>query len=142
MGRLTIISETGFPHSACLFEYGESKSWMGFKPKIPKLPVFTGYVDKSDRSKSIKNFACFSVPDVVIEKALLSLESKYTDLLYIIVFGIDCNDFTLDTAKLCGLAVPTTKDIFPNHLVLRLAKLNTHILLDTSLSNYIKNSSV
>lgn len=135
MGYLTVISETGCPHSACMFEFHGKKLWGGFKPRIPKTPTFWGYVDTSDRTKYIKNFACFSVSDSIIQTVVIDLEGKYRNLWYTIAFGIDCMDFSVDAAKWCGLQVPNGINLFPDPFVKKLTRLNTHILLETSVAS-------
>jgi hypothetical protein len=124
MGNLTIISETGFPHAACLFEYAEVKTWCGFKPKIPKFPAFWGYVDRSNRAIYIKKSIRFEIPDRTLQEAIAILESKYTDHWYAIWFGIDCIDFAIEAAKLCELKVPEQKKLFPCDLIEDLKELN------------------
>ncbi len=124
MGNLTIISETGFPHAACLFEYAEVKIWCGFKPKIPKLPAFWGYVDHSDRAIYIKKSIRFEVPDRTLQEAIAILESKYTNHWYAIGLGIDCIDFAIEAARLCKLQVPERKKLLPCSLIHDLSKIN------------------
>ena len=124
MGNLTIISETGFPHAACLFEYAEVKTWCGFKPKIHKFPVFWGYVDRSNRAIYIKKSICFEVPDHTLQEAIAILEEKYTDRWFSICWGINCIDFAIEAAKLCKLQVPIQKKLFPCDLIHDLKQLN------------------
>ena len=124
MGYLTIISETGFPHAACLFEYAEVKTWCGFKPKIPKFPAFWGYVDRSDRAIYIKKSICFEIPDRTLQKAIAILEEKYTNRWFSIWLGINCIDFAIEAAQLCELRVPEKKKLFPCELIEDLKELN------------------
>jgi hypothetical protein len=124
MGYLTIISETGFPHSACLFEYAEIKTWCGFKPKIPKFPAFWGYVDRSNRQKYTKQSIRFEVSDRTLQEAIIKLEEKYSDRWFAIWLGTNCIDFAIDAAKLCKLQVPDKKKLFPCELIHDLQELN------------------
>jgi hypothetical protein len=133
LGYLTVISETGFPHSACLFEYGETIRWAGFKPRIPKLPAYWGYVDQSDRRIYIKKFAKFQVEDSAIITTLSTLEAKYTNLWYLVAIGTDCIDFTAEASQLCSLQIPSKLSIFPCNLVIDLAKLNDRLLVESYL---------
>jgi hypothetical protein len=125
MGCLTVISETGFPHAACLFEYAEIKTWCGFKPKIPKFPAFWGYVDRSDRAIYTKKSIRFEISDRILDEAIIQLEKKYTNLWYGIWFGIDCLDFAIEAAQLCELRVPAKKKLFPCDLIEDLRELNS-----------------
>ncbi|WP_434685827.1 hypothetical protein [Pseudanabaena minima] len=124
MGNLTIISETGFPHAACLFEYAEVKTWCGFKPKIPKFPAFWGYVDRSDRAIYTKKSIRFEIPDQTLQEAIAILEEKYTNRWFSIWWGINCIDFAIEAAKLCKLQVPIQKKLFPCDLIHDLKQLN------------------
>jgi hypothetical protein len=132
LGYLTVISETGFPHSACFFEYAEKQQWAGFKPRLPKAPAFWGYVDRSDRSIYIKKFAKFQVEDQVIIATLSALDTKYTNHWFTILVGTDCTDFTAEAAQRCNLEVPSKLSIFPCNLVIDLITLNNHLLVENS----------
>jgi hypothetical protein len=127
MGRLTIISEIGFPHAACLFEYEGVKIWCGFKPKFPKFPVFWGYVDHSNRAVYIKKSICFEMPDHILQQAIILLEEKYTNQWFSIIGGINCIDFAIEAAQLCELQVPVKKKLLPCDLIQDLQELNSLI---------------
>lgn len=133
MGYLTVISETGFPHSACLFEYEKLQQWVGFKPRLPKAPAFWGYVDRSDRSIYVKKFAKFQIEDQVIIATLSALDAKYTNHWFAILIGTDCTDFTAEAAQLCNLKIPSKLSIFPCNLVIDLINLNNRCLVESSI---------
>lgn len=141
MGNLTIISETGFPHAACLFEYAEIKIWCGFKPKIPKFPVFWGYVDHSDRAIYIKKSIRFEVPDRILQEAIAILEEKYTNRWFSICWGINCIDFAIEAARLCKLEVPARQKLLPCHLIDDLSKINNTSTRRPNWSYYSKKKS-
>jgi hypothetical protein len=91
---ISFFYQTGFPHADCLFEYVEFKTWCGFKPKIPRLPAFWGYVDRSDRAIYTKKSIRFEISDRTLEDAIIQLEKRYANLW----FGIDCLDFAIEAA--------------------------------------------
>jgi hypothetical protein len=50
MPHLTITSEIGMFHSACLFECtARPLQWYGFMPARPRSPISKGKVDHTDR---------------------------------------------------------------------------------------------
>jgi len=128
MGYFSIISETGFPHSACVFIIGNRPAeWRGFKPTISKTPYCRGYVDKSDRSDFIKNFVEFAIDDSVLENALHEITTSYENLDYRAVLGPDCINLSVDAARYCGLQTPPPPNLLPDNLVEALKRLNTGI---------------
>jgi len=127
MGYLTIISETGFPHSACLFEYNVKAEWYGFKPKVPKAPRGAGYVDDTDRSSYIKNSVRFAIADTKLAQVIAQLLSTYEGLTYC-VGKKDCVNFSVDAAQWCGLKTPKAPNLFPDNLVKNLAQLNANLV--------------
>ncbi|MBR8831722.1 MAG: hypothetical protein N5P05_002685 [Chroococcopsis gigantea SAG 12.99] len=130
MGFLVIISETGFPHSACLFIINGQRQWRGFKPKKLKMPVCEGYVDESDRTQFIDNanVVKFEVDDSVLNMTLETIRTTYNGLTYRVGIGPDCVNLAVDVAKLCGLKTPPPPNMSPNSLVENLKKLNSNWL--------------
>jgi len=124
MGFLVIISETGFPHSACLFITNGRQQWRGFKPRIPKVPYGPGYVDTSDRTKYIKNFVKFKINDSVLENALQKVTISYETRFYKVVLGPDCVNLSVDAASWCGLKTPPPPNLLPDILIEDLKILN------------------
>lgn len=129
MGYLTVISETGFPHSACRFEYNGKQEWYGFKPKLPKTPVCTGYVDRSDRSSYIKQSVKFKIADALLEEVIEKILDKYEGLTYRVGFGPDCINLSVDAAKWSGLQTPPPPNTIPGNLVSNLARLNKGLVI-------------
>lgn len=128
MGYLTVISETGFPHSACRFDYSGRSEWYGFKPKTPKTPVCRGYVDRSDRSPYIKHLATFEIADAVLEQVIQKILGKYEGLTYRVGRGPDCINLSMDAAQWSGLKTPPPPNLSPRNLVANLARLNPNLL--------------
>ncbi|MBP0027204.1 hypothetical protein [Roseofilum sp. Guam] len=128
MGYLTVISETGFPHSACLFEYNGKAEWYGFKPKVPKAPRGAGYVDRTDRSPHIKDSVKFAIADAKLAQVIAQLLTKYEGLTYSVGTGPDCVNFSVDAAQWCGLKTPPRPNLFPGNLVTNLARLNANLV--------------
>ncbi|MDJ1171320.1 hypothetical protein PMG71_17970 [Roseofilum sp. BLCC_M154] len=128
MGYLTVISETGFPHSVCLFEYHHQSEWYAFKPKIPKFPLCPGYIDRSNRTPYIKHLVKFEIPDSHLEQTIPQILSKYRKLTYCIGKGPDCVTLSVDVAQWCGLTLPQPPNLIPGHLVSNLAKLNPRLV--------------
>ncbi|MBD2302274.1 hypothetical protein [Nostoc sp. FACHB-190] len=129
MGYLTVISETGFPHSACLFEYWGERHWRGFKPKAHKTPFWAGYVDTSDRSSFIKNSVKFEIIDEILERVRQDIETKYNKQFYQAALGPDCINLSVDAASLCGLKTPPPPNVSPDNLVINLARLNSNLVI-------------
>ncbi|WP_185563269.1 hypothetical protein [Nostoc sp. 2RC] len=130
MGYLTVISETGFPHSACLFEYWGERHWRGFKPKIPKTPFGAGYVDISDRSGWIKHLVKFEIPDDILFRVRQDIEAKYKKQVYRVALGPDCINLSVDAASWCRLTTPPPPNIIPDNLVTNLAQMNPNLVIE------------
>lgn len=128
MGYLTVISETGFPHSVCWFEYNHKSEWYAFKPKIPKFPLCPGYIDRSDRTRYIKHLVKFEISDSDLEQTINQIFSKYQRLIYCIGKGPDCVTLSVDVAQWCGLTLPPPPNRIPGHLVSNLATLNPSLV--------------
>jgi len=120
MKTVRFISETGFPHSAFQVNGG---SWYGFKPIIPKVPICSGHIDHSDRSRYIDLQVTFHFEAGNTSEALHKVVTKYRDAVY---FGgvKDCVSFSADFAEALGLRIPPRPNFSPSHFVKNLARLN------------------
>src|SRR5262245_34366652 len=81
MGFLTVISETGFFHTAVLMEwesYPGEKYWYGFKPKKNKAPVWGGYIDETNRRPYVNHYIQFQIPDSKLDHAYFKMYEKYS----------------------------------------------------------------
>lgn len=127
MAHLVIISETGMFHSACLFDYSQTKrDWYGFHPRTHGRPVGAGEVDRTDRTCFINHYVRFEVSEVHLLEAERMIERKYGSATY--ALGVrDCVSLSADVAYECGLRVPYW-NITPYGLVqiLRLYNTPTH----------------
>jgi hypothetical protein len=130
MGYLTVISETGFPHSVCRFEYYRKTEWCGFKPTVPKAPVFKGYVDRSDRTRYIEHLVKFEINDFILERVIKEILKKYEGLTYCVGTGPDCVNLSVDAAKWSGLKTPPPPNMIPGNLVFNLAQLNSSLVVE------------
>ena len=106
MPHLVIISETGFPHSACLLDYSAARrEWYGFHPKRSRSPAGAGEVDRSDRTAFINHYIRFQVSVARLDDAVAKIRSKYEGGTYAV--GVkDCVSLSADVAYECGLRVP------------------------------------
>src|SRR3954462_5154100 len=107
MGYLTVMSETGFFHSAVLIEwdsYPGQQYWYGFKPNVNKAPVWSGHIDKSDRKKFINHYIRYQVSDGLLDYAYFQMWIKYGSATYAV--GVkDCVSLSADVAWWSGLKV-------------------------------------
>lgn len=114
MGQLWFISVKGaVPHSACKFDYADTKyadGWLGFAPSIPlqtgwSIPGVRGKVFTDDEGYRINHGIIFEIPDAGLLYAAKEVRSAYEIKNY--VLGVcDCVSFTADVARQCGLGVP------------------------------------
>jgi len=107
MGFLTVISETGFFHSAVLMEwdgYPGEQYWFGFKPTVNKAPVCSGYIDNSNRKSFVNHYIRFQIGDKLLDYAYDEMLNKYSEAVYAV--GVkDCVSLSADVAWWCGLKV-------------------------------------
>lgn len=125
MGYLTVITETGMFHSACLFEIGDwgRLEWRGFHPVKHRVPAGRGEVDTSDREAFINHYARFEVPDDRLSSALSQADFDWRRSFYAI--GVqDCVSFSADVARACRLSVPPPPIMTPYGLLASLKSLN------------------
>jgi len=131
MGYLTVITETGMFHSACLFEIGEwgRKEWRGFHPRRHRAPAGEGEIDRSDREAYINHYVRFEVPDHRLTHALAHADQGWRRSFYAI--GVqDCVSFSADVARECGLDVPPPPIMTPYGLLAALRDRNRHTHVD------------
>jgi hypothetical protein len=129
MGHLSVTSETGMFHSACLFEFDRPPrlEWRGFQPAVARTPVSGGRIDRSNREANINHYIRFTVKDSILDLALAGIERTYSTLGYRL--GVtDCVSFTSEIARLCGLIVPQV-NMTPYGLVQTL-RANSYTHLD------------
>ena len=131
MGFLTVISETGMFHSACLFEIGTPPrcEWRGFHPRAHRTPVGAGEVDRSNREAFINHYARFAVADGVLLSVLGRVDAGWADAVY--ALGVqDCVSLSAEVARQCGLSVPAV-NMTPYGLLWALRTWNTCVNWDT-----------
>jgi hypothetical protein len=129
MGHLSFISETGTPHSACLFEFVEhnrsKKNWWGVQPgETIDSGIFLDNqaLDRRDRTNLIMNYVRFEVEDNVLSKLELTMQIEWVGASYFP--GVqDCLSFTAWVAKRAGLEVPMV-NMDPDKFIRRLTALN------------------
>jgi len=131
MGCLTVISETGFFHSAVMLQREDNAElrWFGFKPTKSKMPVWSGHLDLTDRTDFVNHYVRFQVADSDLDDVETMLDRKYARATYIV--GIrDCVSLSADAAWECHLNV-TIANMTPFGLVVWLARNNAHLEYDT-----------
>jgi len=128
MSLVTFISETGMPHSACHID----NEWLGFKPKLPKAPVWPGFVDSLDRTALIEYFVKFEIDTRIARRAAQQTKALYADLVYHLAI-CDCVSFTADLARACGVVVPGSPNLLPGRFIKNLAALNRSRTTDEKL---------
>ncbi len=120
MATFRVISETGFPHSACCVN---GVNWYGFKPSIPKAPVAPGHLDRGDRSQFVKLSVTFLVADNLAATEVPRIVNQYSSQWY--AGGVhDCVSFVADLAEALGLTIPPRPNFLPDNFVLKLRALN------------------
>ncbi len=121
---MTIISETGFPHSAAFLEYPDGTSkWLGFVPKIHKAPISDGKIDTGARDKNIDKYIRLEVDAKALADAEKKIMDKYADKKYEGTI-CDCVTFTADLCEAAGLQIPKRPNLIPGHLVNHLKEKN------------------
>jgi hypothetical protein len=137
MAFLTVFSETGFPHVACLFERRGPLStsptavdlkWRGFTPTSVSRFLWglgvAGRIDKSDRQHLINNYARFEVEDSYLDDAERMINTSYKGATY--VFGVcDCVSMAADVARKCRL-IASSINSTPYGLVYSLSTFNNY----------------
>jgi hypothetical protein len=136
MSFLTIISESGFPHAACLMEHSEAEQqWYGWLPG-PNTTFFgtigPGHLDDQSREANIARFARFEVPAATLVKTEERLLTKYTDGSGYTLEDRDCIGLVWDVCHWSGLFVPPIRhfylalqfDLLPVEVVWKTAVLN------------------
>lgn len=125
MGYLTVITETGMFHSACLFEIGGGgrQDWRGFHPARHRVPAGRGEIDTTNRQAYINHYSRFQVDDGRLQRALMAADTGWDHAFY--ALGIqDCVSFSSDVARACGLNVPPPPIMTPYGLLVSLRLLN------------------
>jgi hypothetical protein len=131
MGFLTVASEVGMFHSACLFEFGNTgrQEWRGFHPAQHRKPVGQGEIDRSNREPYINHYIRFSVTDDVLLVSMIRVEQAYASAEYIL--GVrDCVSFSADVVRQCRLTAPQV-NMTPYGLITILRVYNKYLELDT-----------
>lgn len=131
MGYLTVISETGMFHSACLFEIGSAAQheWRGFHPRAHRTPAGAGEVDRTNREEFINHYVRFEVSDLLLKTALEKVETGWSRAVY--VLGVqDCVSMSAEVARHCGLAT-TAVNMTPYGLIWGLRTWNSYLDYDT-----------
>ncbi len=130
-GYLVVSSETGFPHNACLLDYGDGNlKWLGFRPKKPRQPVGPGMIDESNREDLIETYVRFKVDINRLKFAENNARNKYKDKTYRV--GIfDCVNMCADIVRDCNLHLKKRGNFIPSEFVKSLVKLN-HVESDDS----------
>lgn len=123
---LTIISETGFPHSAVLLEVDGKKIWMGFTPKSGSTAV--GRVSFANRERFINHYVRFQIPCHKAREVINKDFRAWDGAHYFFGFQ-DCVSFAADVARTCGLSV-NYANLTPYGLVASLAGANTYTHYD------------
>ncbi|PZU98943.1 MAG: hypothetical protein DCE90_03845 [Pseudanabaena sp.] len=123
MSSLTVISETGMPHSACNLDYGNRSDWVGFHPSRSRTPMGVGELDFSDRSQYIKFSVCLWVDELTLRAVTDRLVQKYQNAYYTVGVN-DCVSLSVDAANWCGFRVPPRPNLIPDNLVKNLISLN------------------
>src|SRR6266481_619501 len=102
MGSAMFMSETGFPHCAVNVNHTE---WYGFKPRVPKMPLSPGLVDRSNRMSMVKHSVTFTIDDAKIVSEIPPIVLLYQSSWY--KGGVhDCVTFLADLAEALGLQIP------------------------------------
>lgn len=131
MGFLTVISETGMFHSAVLLQRdaGDDGRWYGFKPNVNKMPMWSGHVDRSDRTDFVNHYARFAVENPLLDDAERVIDETYARGFYAI--GVkDCVSLSADVAEACGLSVAIA-NFTPYGLLIYLKVNNAYTAFDT-----------
>jgi hypothetical protein len=132
MGHLTVITETGMFHSACMLEIGTwgRREWRGFHPRKHRVPAGHGEIDTSNREAYINHYVRFEVPDEKLQAALALVDFDWRGSFYVI--GVqDCVSYSSDLARACGLWVPPPPIMMPYELLAAMRNLNTYTHFDT-----------
>ena len=124
MGRVMFISERCIvPHVAVNVNYLE---WYGFKPRVPKLLLSPGLLDRSNLMSEIKHSVTFTIDDKLIGNQIPPIVTRYQSSWY--KGGVhDCVSFAADIAEALGLQIPKRPNFLPDHFVMSLAALNGRI---------------
>lgn len=125
MPHLTVISETGFFHSAVLLEFGGSlgKKWYGFKPNANKIPIWAGKLDRSNRTDYINHYIRYPITLTRLRQAERTILDTYGDAIYCL--GVkDCVSLSADAAHAAGLRV-TVANMTPYGLIYALYLYNS-----------------
>ncbi|QDU80705.1 hypothetical protein Pla110_24370 [Polystyrenella longa] len=128
---LVVSSETGVPHTACMFDYGNgTRKWLGFQPKEQFSPNGSGEIDESDREQLIEKYVRFRVEPQDLQTAEMNARQKYQNARY--KLGIcDCVNLVVDVVRDCKLRVKLPFNFLPDKVVERLAKSNQPSQHDT-----------
>ena len=125
MGQVMFISEKGFPHAAVNVNHNE---WYGFKPRVTKMPLSPGFVDRSNLMSNVKHSVIFTIDDAKIGKEIPPIVVLYQSSWY--KGGVhDCVSFVADLAEALGLQIPMRPNFTPDHFVIGLAALNNKIAM-------------
>jgi hypothetical protein len=120
MASVMFISERGFPHAAVNIN---NKDWYGFKPRVPKMALSPGVIDRSNLTANVKHSVTFTIDDAKVVSATQPILLRYQSSWY--KGGVrDCVTFVADLAEAMGLQIPKRPNFLPDHFVIGLAVLN------------------
>jgi hypothetical protein len=116
MSYLTIISESGFPHAACLLEHDESnKRWFGWLPGANTWvggAVGEGFLDEQSREKDIARFVRWEISSINLLCAEANIRLEYTNGSGYSLGDRDCITLVSSVCSWCGL-LGLPRHLFP-----------------------------
>jgi len=123
MAKVTIVSTTGFPHSAVFIDYKDIKyqdTWISFEPGNV---LVNGQI--VEWSFGIENSITFDLVDTRAYGAAVEIRKQYTENSFYFLGVRDCVSFAADFCRYCGLLAPTA-NFTPYGLVLFLSYYNNY----------------
>jgi len=132
MGRLSVFSESGVPHSGCVLEYGGAVEWLSFMPRPTTFwDTFPGgnygWIDTSNRGGAVSSYVSMWVKDDVLVKGRNNTLADYYSATYGLFIN-DCLSFSRDMVKSCKLSGGNAASFFPGVYVLQLYQLNQGVV--------------
>jgi len=123
---LMVISETGVPHSACLFRYpNDVEKWFGFKPIAHLSPFGPGFVDTASRLPYLNHSITFEASERDLISCEAMIGAKYGTATY--QLGVlDCVSLSADVARICQLRVANA-NFTPFGFISYLREYNTFV---------------